>query len=79
MTDHIWKREEVESPCVKVCVVHPDARICVGCFRTTQEIAGWNRMTNDERAALLEELPSRSGLLRNRNKGRASRRRRTVS
>ena len=43
-TDAIWKRAEIQSPCVKICVVHPEARLCIGCYRTIDEIAGWSRM-----------------------------------
>ena len=39
MTDGVWKRDEIESPCVKICVLHPEARICLGCLRTADEIA----------------------------------------
>jgi predicted Fe-S protein YdhL (DUF1289 family) len=45
MSDEVWKREEVESPCVKICVVHPEARICTGCLRSIDEIATWGRMS----------------------------------
>jgi uncharacterized protein len=38
MSDEIWMRAEIESPCVKVCVIHPEARICAGCYRTIEEI-----------------------------------------
>jgi predicted Fe-S protein YdhL (DUF1289 family) len=47
----------VESPCVKICVVHPEARICTGCLRTIDEIATWGRMTREERRAVMAELP----------------------
>lgn len=60
MTDEIWKRDEVQSPCVKVCVVHPETRLCVGCRRSVDEISRWSRMTADERNAVLAALPSRS-------------------
>ncbi len=60
MTDEIWKRDEVESPCVKVCVVHPETRLCVGCRRSIDEIARWSRMTPEERRAVLADLPGRS-------------------
>ncbi len=39
MSDETWSREEIESPCVKVCVIHPGAKLCVGCLRTAEEIA----------------------------------------
>ena len=71
-TDEIWKREEVESPCVKICVVHPATRLCTGCLRSIDEIGAWGRMTPEERRAVMAELPSRAGLLTKRRGGRAS-------
>jgi predicted Fe-S protein YdhL (DUF1289 family) len=73
MTDDVWKRQEVESPCIRVCVVHPEARICVGCHRSVEEIAGWSRMTPEERRRIMAELPARAPLLRQRRGGRAAR------
>lgn len=72
-TDDIWKRQEVESPCVKICVVHPAARLCTGCYRSIEEIGGWGRMTPEERRAVMAELPARAGLLAKRRGGRAAR------
>jgi len=71
--DDVWKRDEIESPCIKVCVVHPEARICVGCNRTIEEIGAWSRMTHEARAAIMRELPSRSAQLAKRRGGRAAR------
>lgn len=73
--DDIWKRNEVESPCVKICVVHPEARICVGCRRSIDEIARWSGMTSDQRRAIMAELPGRAGLLAKRRGGRLGRER----
>lgn len=72
-SDEIWKRAEIESPCVKICVVHPQARLCVGCHRTLDEIAGWSRMAPEERRRVMAELPGRAGQLRQRRGGRAAR------
>ena len=66
-------RDEVESPCVKVCVVHPAERICVGCLRSIDEIARWSRMTPDERREIMLDLPDRAPRLRRRKGGRAAR------
>jgi len=74
MTDDIWRRGEIESPCVKICVLHTEARICVGCHRTGDEIARWPRMTDEERRILMIELPARANLLTRRRGGRAARR-----
>jgi predicted Fe-S protein YdhL (DUF1289 family) len=71
MTDEIWKRQEVESPCVKICIIHPEARLCTGCLRSLNEIAEWSRMTPQERRAIIDELPSRAPELKKRRGGRA--------
>jgi len=73
MNDDIWKRDEVESPCTKVCVIHPQSRLCTGCLRSIDEIGSWSSMTNDQRKAVLADLPSRSGVLSKRRGGRAAR------
>lgn len=74
MTDEVWKRDEIESPCVKLCVIHPEARICAGCHRGIDEITAWSRMTPEARRAVMAELPSRGALLKKRRGGRATRR-----
>jgi predicted Fe-S protein YdhL (DUF1289 family) len=71
--DEIWRRAEIESPCVKVCVIQPEARLCIGCHRSIEEIAGWSRLTAQERRAIMAELPGRKPLLARRRGGRAGR------
>jgi len=71
--DHIWSRDEVASPCVQICVVHPAERICVGCYRSIDEIAGWSAMDADARRAVLAQLPSRAPRLAQRRGGRRAR------
>jgi len=67
--DEIWQRDEVDSPCVKVCVMHPEARICIGCHRTIDEISDWSRMSAPARNAVKAELPARGELLKGRRRG----------
>lgn len=73
MSDEVWKRSEIESPCTKVCMIHPRAKICTGCYRTGDEIAQWSRLSPETRRALMNELPGRAGLLTQRRGGRAAR------
>ena len=73
MDDHVWTRNEVDSPCVRICVVHPTERLCTGCLRTLDEIAGWSKMTPDERRAIMATLPERAPRLQKRRGGRAAR------
>jgi hypothetical protein len=71
--EDIWSRDEIESPCVKLCSLHPEARICVGCHRTGEEIAAWSRMSPAERRRVMAELPARGARLSRRRGGRAGR------
>ena len=68
-----WERGEPESPCVKVCVIHPAERLCAGCLRTVEEIAAWGRMTPEARRAVMAELPGRAPRLARRRGGRRGR------
>lgn len=49
----------IATPCVQVCMVDGASGLCLGCFRTLPEIAGWSRFTPEERAELMISLPSR--------------------
>ncbi|WP_068112499.1 DUF1289 domain-containing protein [Tropicimonas marinistellae] len=71
--DDIWKRDEVESPCVKLCVIHPEAQICTGCLRTLDEIAAWSKMTAEARRRVMDVLRDRAPQLARRRGGRAAR------
>ena len=68
--DDVWKRNEIDSPCVKLCVVHPEARICIGCHRTIDEISQWSKMSDEDRARVKDELPARAPVLRGKRRGR---------
>lgn len=49
----------VLSPCIGVCQLADDG-LCLGCHRTTAEIARWSQMNDDERLRLMEHvLPQR--------------------
>ena len=69
----VWSRAEVDSPCIKICVIHPEERLCVGCLRTIDEIAVWSRLTPAERSAIMEDLPARAPRLAKRRGGRLGR------
>lgn len=73
MKDDVWSRDEIQSPCVKLCVVHPQERICVGCLRSIDEITSWSRLSHEARAAIMEELPARAPRIAKRRGGRMAR------
>ncbi len=74
MTDEVWKRDEPDSPCVNICLIHPESRLCLGCHRTTDEISRWPGMTPVERHDIAAALPGRDpGPLRRSGNARARR------
>jgi hypothetical protein len=73
MSDDIWTRDEIVSPCIKICVIEPETRLCTGCLRTIDEITQWSRMAHQDRANVMAALPLRAPLLQKRKGGRAAR------
>ena len=49
----------IASPCIRVCRIAPETQLCDGCGRRLAEIAGWARMAEAERAAVMADLPRR--------------------
>jgi hypothetical protein len=49
----------IASPCIKVCVVDGESGLCLGCFRTLAEIAGWTGYTDAQRAEITAGLAAR--------------------
>lgn len=71
--DAPWRRDEIESPCISVCVIHPESRLCTGCLRSIDEITRWSAMTPEERSTITAALPGRSAAPKGRRGGRAAR------
>ena len=70
--DEIWTRAEVDSPCKNICVVHRISGLCIGCYRTAEEIELWNSYSEKERNKLIGELPLReSKAIPKKRSGRA--------
>ena len=59
MTDAPGPPAPIKTPCIQVCVVDGESGLCLGCYRTLQEVAAWARFSEDERARLMAELPAR--------------------
>ena len=47
----------VVSPCIKICTLQDN--FCIGCGRTTQEIAEWTKASDKKKRDILERLPDR--------------------
>jgi predicted Fe-S protein YdhL (DUF1289 family) len=54
----------IKTPCIKACIVDGESGLCLGCFRTLAEVAGWARFSDDERERLMAELAARRDRIR---------------
>ena len=52
---------DVASPCNSVCKVDPASGVCIGCFRSLDEIAAWSTATDGERLAIKARAIERQG------------------
>ncbi len=48
----------IPSPCVRLCTLGDDD-ICVGCYRSLEEIMQWTRLDNPQKLEVLERCDSR--------------------
>ena len=53
-----FAEEIVASPCVSICALDEDD-ICVGCFRTGNEISYWGRLAPDAQREVLRRCHQR--------------------
>ncbi len=53
----------IESPCVDICQLDPSSGICLGCFRTMEEISVWIEMTDDDKREILRLAKDRQLLI----------------
>ena len=49
----------IESPCIRVCTLDATGELCLGCFRTLEEIGAWGSLSDAERWGVLERLAGR--------------------
>ena len=51
--------EKIGSPCNGICIMDEDTELCVGCLRTSDEIANWEEYSEERRAEVLREITRR--------------------
>lgn len=47
------------SPCVSVCEIDFEKKICHGCFRTLDEIEAWYHANDDEKRRIMRNIEER--------------------
>jgi predicted Fe-S protein YdhL (DUF1289 family) len=53
----------VKSPCIDVCAFDGKTKLCVGCFRTLDEIRAWKKMTDHRRHQVINDRARRQAKL----------------
>jgi len=51
--------DKIASPCVRQCCLD-ERDICLGCYRSLDEILAWHTMDQQQKSALLETLQQRA-------------------
>ncbi len=51
--------KHIESPCISICELDETTDLCVGCYRTRNEIALWGRASNTEKLVILDHIRAR--------------------
>jgi predicted Fe-S protein YdhL (DUF1289 family) len=49
----------IASPCINICRMDGDTGLCLGCFRTIEEIARWSGASHDQRLQVLVAVERR--------------------
>ncbi len=50
---------KTSSPCNGICIMDEDTELCVGCLRTSDEIANWEDYSDEQRAEVMREITQR--------------------
>jgi hypothetical protein len=51
--------QEIQSPCIGVCSMDDLSGLCLGCYRTLEEIQGWWDLDNTGKQAVIEQANER--------------------
>jgi len=49
-------RGPAPSPCLSICRLDPEARVCTACGRSLDEIIAWPRASEDEKRAVWRRI-----------------------
>ena len=54
------RRRNKISPCIGVCLIDPKSNLCLGCLRSSDEIAIWPLIDNQKALEIMKEIKNRS-------------------
>lgn len=53
-------QNKIISPCVGVCEIDVQSQLCIGCLRSTDEIAMWPQIDYEKSLELMNQIAKRS-------------------
>lgn len=53
----------IPSPCINICRMDADNGLCIGCYRSLEEITLWARSDDAQRQAILAAVAERRAAL----------------
>lgn len=54
----LQNKKIIKSPCIQVCVLDYD-KVCMGCYRSVEEVRNWFRFSNEEKLQALKNADER--------------------
>lgn len=54
--------QRVPSPCISVCRMDPHSGLCLGCYRTLDEIVAWGGSTEPQKRLVWKLVTHRAGI-----------------
>ena len=53
-------QQKIISPCVGVCEIDLQSQLCIGCLRSTDEIAMWPQIDYEKSLEVMNQIAKRS-------------------
>lgn len=53
-------QHKIISPCIGVCEIDVQSQLCIGCLRSTDEIAMWPQIDYEKSLELINQIAKRS-------------------
>jgi predicted Fe-S protein YdhL (DUF1289 family) len=63
--DPFENMQPIDTPCKKICTLHPQLQLCTGCGRTLSEIERWTALSDAERTGVMQVAKDRLAALDN--------------
>ena len=62
--------QRIVSPCQNVCKI--ENNICVGCFRTLEQISNWSQLSDQKRHKIIKSLEKKGSQIAIQSRNKAS-------